>query len=82
MTNVLPPPGTMLTPLFESVDIWGEEGFNSLDKMKPGEIITIVDDVKWDEKQSYRLNSNLYVHVLSPRGVVGWVHIDNVKVLD
>ena len=80
MKMSLPPPGTILTPLFESVDVWCEEGYDSLDKMKRGEIMVIIDDEKWNEK--HRLNANLYVHILSPRGIVGWVHIDNVKVCD
>lgn len=82
MNKTLPSSGTMLTPLFTSIDIWGEGGFDSLDRMEPGEIAVIIDDFKWDVNQSYRLNSELYVHVLSPRGVVGWVHIDNVKICD
>ena len=78
MKKTLTSPGTMLTPLFESVDVWSEDGFDSLDTMKLGEVMVIIDDEKWTEK--YRLNANLYVHVLSPRGAIGWAHIDNFKV--
>lgn len=28
-----------------------------------------------------RLNLNLYVKVLTPRGTIGWVHTDNCQVL-
>lgn len=70
----------MLTPMFTGIDVWGEDGLDSVDQTNPGEILTIIDDSTWDVNQSYRLNAKLYVHVLSPRGMVGWVHIDNVRV--
>lgn len=72
--------GTLLTPRY-SVDLWDESLSRTIDSICPGEILLVVS-CKFPKTPQSKLNIDLWRKVVaSPRGSIGWIHLDCLKIL-
>lgn len=77
--SICPNIGETITPKF-SCNLWNEDLDDPIDEVYSGETLLVI--ASSHPKRPKRLNSNFYRFVLSPRGVAGWVHLDNCLILD
>jgi len=69
-----PKTGQIIQPKF-SCEAWDEDLDLPVDSLKKGECLLVISESNF--RRPKRLNPLYYRKVLTPRGVVGWVHLDN-----
>ena len=74
VSDLHPKIGEMITPMF-SCDLWDEDLDEPVDEVYRGEPLLVLALV--NPKRPKRINPDFYRMVLSPRGTVGWIHLDN-----
>lgn len=72
-----PEVGDMLIVAFDRVNVWSDAGDDPLDTLGRGDLVVVVG-VK-NSKYPKRINPTHYRKIVSPRGVLGWIHLDNCK---
>ena len=77
--------GEVLTPKWECT-LWDDNIQNENELLKEGDFLLIIEDAnhelgRWYQPRKIRLNHNRYRKVLTPRGKIGWVHVDNCVVI-
>lgn len=76
--------GDILTPKHQC-SLWSDNMDDETDLLRPGDLLLVVslsihELGKWWQPRKIRLNHHLYRKVLTPRGVIGWVHQDNCDI--
>ena len=74
MSEIHPKVGEMITPSF-TCDLWNEDLDDPVDEVYRGESLLVLALV--NPRRPKRINPEFYRMVLSPRGVAGWIHLDN-----
>jgi hypothetical protein len=72
---LLPPKTGEMIVAAHSCVAWGEDLEDEVDSLRRGDLLLVIQMGSTRFKK--RLNSVLYAKVVTPRGAVGWVHIDN-----
>lgn len=77
---MLPHVGDLLVTRFDHVHAWDEDLDDTVDELSKGEIILII--ATCHPTRMKRLNPKFYRQVLTPRSIIGWVHLDNCNAID
>lgn len=79
MSALQPLIGEMIRPKF-SCNLWNEDLDEIVDEVYRGESLLVV--AKNHPKRPKRINPELYRMVVSPRGAIGWIHLDNCEMFE
>jgi hypothetical protein len=66
--------GTMIVAKFQC-DVWDEDLDVETDWVAKGDLLLVIGVSH--PRRPKRLNKLFYRHVLTPRGKIGWIHLDN-----
>lgn len=79
VSKLHPKIGEMIKPMF-SCNLWDENLDEIVDEVYRGECLLVL--ATSNKKRPKRINPDFYRMVLSPRGVAGWIHLDNCDVFE